>query len=370
MTRLLGCVAMLALVQAPPAPSPCPSPDVSDYPGAWKSRAGYVGGSRFAAPRGSYDRAAAGATLDTLLKLLQGAYPEPRGGMAYFEKHLLFSAPDRDLPFGYSLYVGHTGFRCTSANRLVESVESGVSVTIHVNEFSTLLSKLTAPSVSTSGGELTFNADEDGNYRVGGRPVYLIPSVHERHEGADRYATASRANRGGAPTEQFLVVRREDRPIVTYVTRRDYLQQFRRELEVYTSREIEGSRATAGLPGASTADWQASFVRGMGAYVAAVDAYLRNAPADDLARPVTGLLTHFPIDLENPRLKFAEGDYHLAYLNPDHRDRTLPHHVPQFIVVRWTIKDTTTPATWEMRFRDHISDRLDVAALRALIRTP
>jgi hypothetical protein len=74
-----------------------------------------------------------------------------------------------------------------------------------VNSFSTttLLSIVTAPSVSTSGGDLTFNADEEGNYRVGGRLVYRVPGVHERDSGGDRCAKASRANRGGAPAEQL-----------------------------------------------------------------------------------------------------------------------------------------------------------------------
>lgn len=290
--------------------------------------------------------------------------------MAYFAKYLLFSTPNRELPFGYSLYVGHTNFYCSSANRLVEGGESGVFVNVDVNSFSTagLLSNATAPYVSTSGGNLTFNADEDGNYRVAGRRVYLVPRVHERGKGADRYARASMANRGGAPTEQFVVVRREDRPLFTYVTRREYLQQFRGELEAYKSRETEAHRANAGRPGASSAEWQERFARGMDAYIASVDAYLKDSPDAELARPVSKLPTHFPIDLDSPRVKLEEGDHHLAYLNPDYRDKALPHHVPQFIVLRWSIKDTPTPAAWEKRFREHISGRLDLAALRTLLR--
>lgn len=331
-----------------------------------------MGGARFKAPAGSYNRAAADATLTKVLAVLQAAYPEPKGGMAYFEKHLLFSTPDRDLPFGYSLYAGHSGFSCTSANRLIESVESGVFVNVDVNSFSTttLLSIVTAPEMSTSGGSVQFNADEEGNYRIGGRLVYRVPSVSDRYGQADRYARASRANRGGAPTEQFLVVRKNETPLLIYVTRREYLKQFRSELETYKMREVEGNRANAGLPGASSAEWQAKFVKGMDAYVRAVDAYLSNAPEAELNRPVSGLLPHFPVDLDNPQVKFVEGDYHLAFQNHDYLDKKQPHHIPQFIVIRWSIKDTAASPAWERRFRDHISGRLDIAALRALLGKP
>jgi hypothetical protein len=101
-----------------PRPIPLPSPDLSGHPGEWKARAGYRGTAHIKAPPGSYNRTSADATLSKLLTLLQAAYPQPNGGMAYFTKYFTFSTPDPDGAFGYSLYVGHSGFYCTSANRL------------------------------------------------------------------------------------------------------------------------------------------------------------------------------------------------------------------------------------------------------------
>lgn len=372
MKQLLYFAAALVPALATYAQSPCPNADLSDHPGAWKHRAGYLGAARFKAPPGSYNRAAADATLNKLLALLQAAYPEPKGGMAYFEKYPHFSTPDRELPFGYSLITGHSGFSCTSANRLVESVESGVFINVDVNSFTTttLLSIVTAPEMSTSGGALKFNADEEGNYRVGGRLVYRVPSVWDRHEQADRYARASRSNRGGAPTEQFIVVRKRETPLLNYVTRREYLKQFRGELETYKTREVEGHRANAGRPGASSAEWQAKFVQGIEAYIRAVDGYLRSAPEAELNGPVSELLSHFPMDLDNPQVKFRDGDHYLAYPNQDYLDKKQPHHIPQFVVIQWSIKDTAASPAWERRFRDHISGRLDMAAIQALLGMP
>lgn len=368
MKHVLSCAAAIVLAFAAHAQTPCPNPDLSNHPGAWKPRAGYEGAARFKAPPSSFNRAAADATLNKLLAIVQAAYPEPRGGMAYFEKSLLFSSPDRELPFGYSLYVGHGAFGCTMANRLVESSTTGVFLNVDVNSFwkTSLLSPVTAPA---STGSSKFNADEDGNYRIGGRLVHRVPGVYDRYKEADRYSKLSRSNRGGAPTEQFFVVRKNETPLFEYVTRREYLKQFRGELEYYKSLELERFQANAG-DSAFTADWQARFVKGLDAYIRAVDAYMRSAPETELSRAVSELLPHFPGELDNPQVDFKEGDHHLAWLNPDYLDKKMPHHVPQFVVIRWTIKDTPKPAAWEQRFRDSISNRLDFAAIKALLGKP
>lgn len=369
MRTLLPCLLCAALAFAAHAQSPCPNPDLSSHPGAWKPRAGYVGPARFRAAPGSNNRAAADATLTKLLALLQAAYPEPRGGMAYFDKSFTFSSPDRELPFGYSLYVGHSGFSCTSANRLVESVESGVFINVDVNTFlnTSMLSIVTAPEISTSAGSVKLNADEEGNYRIGGRIAYRVPAVATRSADADRYSITSRADRGGAPTEQYIVLRKNETPLFTYITRREYLQQFRGELETYKSREMEGARANAGTPGASNPEWQARFAKGMDAYLRSVDAYLRSAPEAELSRPVSELLSHFPIDLDNPQVRFRQDDFHLVHFNHTYLDKKLPLHIPQFIVIRWSVKDTPKSPAWEANFREHISNRLDFAAIRALL---
>ena len=126
--------------------------------------------------------------------------------MAYFTKPLLFFPPDRELPFGYSLYVGHSGFSCTSSNRLVESSENGVFLNLN------LLSIVTASETNTTARSRKLNADDEGNYQIGGRLVYRVPAIHDRLHQADRYARTSRANRGGAPTEQFIVLRKYESP--------------------------------------------------------------------------------------------------------------------------------------------------------------
>lgn len=365
----LGSLAALVLVSAAQAQSPCPSDDLSGHTGAWKPRSGYSGRAHRSAPAASYNRAAADAALSKLLALIQSAYPEPKGGIAYFTKHLLFSTPYREWPFGYSLYVGHTGYYCTASNKLVESGESGVFLNLDVNSFDTasLIARVDAPEMRTATAPLKFNADDDGGYRIGGRAVYRIPGVADRYQDVDRYTKSSTPGRAESPSDQWFVVRKDDAPLFAYVTRKQYLQQFRAELETFKARQIESDRAWAKASGTDNADWQARLAKGMDSYVRAVDAYLETSTEADLAQPVSEPLPHLPVDLDNPQVRFRDGEHRIAFLNQDYLNKKQPLHVPQFIVIRLTIREMANPPAWERRFRDQIQTGLDFAALKALL---
>lgn len=245
-------LAMVGWASALHAQTPCPPGDINQHEGAWRPRPGTPGRSQFRAPARSYNSAIADATLDTVLGLLRAAYPQPTGGMAYFAKSVTFSSPYPGLPFGYSLYVGHSGFFCTASNTLAETGESGVGINVDVNRFGTavLLSPVDAPSMNTSGGELRFNADELGQYLINGRRVYRIPAIAGQHRGVDYYTNQRYYTRpGDPPYQQWFVVRKPDLPLFTYVTRREYVEQFRNELKTFTARQIENDREFARLFG-------------------------------------------------------------------------------------------------------------------------
>lgn len=351
------------------AQSPCPSTDLSAHEGSWQPRAGTPAVSQYRAPAGSWDRAAADAILDTVLGLIRAAYPQPRGGVAYFDRDLHFSHPYPGLPFGYSLDVGHSRFGCTGTNALVEGGETGVFIAVDVNTFRTafLLSPVTAPTLSTFNGEVALHADEGGQYLLGGRRVYRIPVIAGEHRGVDRYTNQRHTGPGEPPWEQWFVIRRPDAPLFRYVTRREYAQQFRGELETSMARQIEAEREVGRLTGSSSAEAEAAVARITGAYLRAVDEYLRSAGEAELERPVHEFLSFFPRDPDNPRVEFADGDFALVHLDPDYMDARLPHHIPQFIVIRLGARGTPDAQAWERSFRERITEGLDFEGLKALI---
>lgn len=367
--RLVPCLFLALWASAAQAQTPCPA-DVNQHAGAWRPRASPQSPAQFRAPAGSYNRATADATLETILGLFRAAYPQPTGTMAYFNKNLTFSTPYRARPFGYSLYMGFAGFQCTSAGTLAELGESGVFINVDVNslEGAGFLMPVAAPSMQTPAGEVQVNAagTDEGQYTIGGRRVFLMPADAGTHRGVDHYTRREYGGNDEPPDWQWFVVRRPDVPVVIPVTRREYVQQFRRELESFTSSELAVQRAWARQTGDESVRAHAeAFARSQAAYLQAVDEYLQRATEEELARPVHELLMFFPRDPDHPGVDFREGDRVMAWLNPAYLDPTLPHHVPQLIVIRLSARAGRYP--WEAHLRDRFSNGLDFDTLRALV---
>lgn len=86
---------------------------------------------------------------------------------------------------------------CPSANRVMESGESGVAIQVNVNSLS-LLGNISAPEIITSGRSIKLNADQEGNDRIGRRRVYTLPGSLDRFEGTDRYENAKQISNANA----------------------------------------------------------------------------------------------------------------------------------------------------------------------------
>jgi hypothetical protein len=361
---------LLACASTMPAQTPCPPGDISQRTGAWQRRPFPKAAGTYRAAPGSYDRAAADRTLDTILALFRAAYPQPTGTNAYFDRDLTFSTPSRGVPFGYALSLAFSGFYCTSAGRLAEYGESGVFVNVEVNRFESagLLVAASAPSMSTSAGQHRFNpADgEDTQYTIGGRRIFLMPTTSGTHRGADYYAKHEYATDRDPPDWQWFVIRKPDVPLLLPVTRREYVQQFRSELQDYTEREIANRLEWARQSGDNTVVAQVPvFARGQAAYLQAVDDYLARADAAELARPVSAPLMFLARDPDNPAVQFRDGARIMATLNPAYLDTRVPAHVPRFIVIQLSARATRHP--YEANLRERIAAGLDIDALKALL---
>ena len=224
-TCSLLCLFLIACASPVRAQAPCPPGDINQHQGAWRVRPFPRHVAQFKAAAGSYSRPAADRTLDTILGLIRAAYPQPAGTNAYFDRDLTFSTPSRGVPFGYALSVAFDGFFCTPAGKLAEMGESGIFINVDVNRFESagLLMKAAAPTMSTLKGELTFNAagDEDGQYTLAGKRVFLMPVTAGEHRGVDYYAKHEYSRTGNPPDWQWFVVRKPGVPLVVPVTRRE-----------------------------------------------------------------------------------------------------------------------------------------------------
>lgn len=371
MTRTLAALLLGVVCTAPlPAQTPCPPGDINRLEGAWRHRPFPQYTAPYRPAAGTYDRAAANRTLDSILAVFRAAFPQPIGTNAYYDRDVTFSTSDRGVPFGYSLSIAFGGFYCVRSETLHEYTESGVFINVEVNRFSSasLVMPVTAPSVSTREGDRRLNAvdADDPQYTIGGRRVFVIPAAHGSHRGVDYYS-ANRYSRDADPPDwQWFVIRKPDVPLLIPVTRREYVPQFRRELTEYTEQEIANLVHRARVEGdPSAATFLPVFARGQAAYLQAIDDYLATAGDAELARPVSEPLMLLPRDSDRPRVEFRDGDRVMAVINPAYLDTTRPHHVPQFIVVQLSARATRYP--WESALRERFATALDFDALRAML---
>lgn len=352
--------------------SPCPAGNLSHYPGAWKPFSGYQTVSQFRAKAGTYDKSAADATLERLLALARQAYPQPKGGNANYTKYLDFSNAYDYMPFGYRLNIGHPGFVCTVGDRITETVETGVYLVFHVNSYQSIASSVSAPEVPGTNRRLGVMPDSESDYSINGRRVF---GIHENFVGSngwlDHYTEKIYA--GEEPRQQWFIVRKENVPLFSYVTRREYLTQFREEIRIYRDEHIlhieDGYRKYPEVF-KQEYEWLQEYTGRAEKAIRLVDDYLMNKSEEELNRPVSELISHgYMIYTDEPEINFREDRFHLVFYNDEYLDEKLPRHIPQFIVVELSgpAHDKTGRDAWKYNFRKQMMEGLDFNAMHNMI---
>jgi len=353
--------------------SPCPTDNLSNYPGAWKNFSGYSAPGHIKAKPGSYDKTAADANLEKLLDLAKKAYPKPMGGNANFTKHLDFSNVDDYLPFGHKLYIGHPGFVCTVGDKLTETFETGVYLVFHINNYAPFVFPVNAPEVP--GTEQLIGAIDESDifYGINGKRVFLIHENFVSSNGwMDHYT--EKIYRDEIPRQQWYNIRRENTPLFSYVTRKEYLKQFREEIKTYTDiymRHVEDEYKKYPESFKQTYEGLDDYRKRVQNGIRLVDEYLLNKSEDELGKPLSELI-HFEFLLysEDTELKFREDRFHLAFFNEEYLDKKLPLHIPQFIIVELSAPahDKTGKDSWKYNFRKKMMDGLDFTSIHNMLR--
>jgi uncharacterized protein (TIGR02145 family) len=352
--------------------NPCPTDNLNYYPGAWKPFSGYWGGRPINAKPGSYDKTAADAALDKLLALAKKAYPQPAGGNANFTKYLAFSNVDDFLPFGYWLYIGHPGFVCTVGDKITETFETGVYLTFHINTYESFAQPVDAPEVPQSKVRLGLMKGSESGYSINGQRVFYIHENFVSTNGwMDHYTEKIYAEE--EPRRQWYIIRKENVPLFRYVTRREYLEQFREEIREYRAeyiRIVQDYYNKYPEYGREQYDQIPDFEKKAEKVVRLVDEYLQNNSEAELSKPVSEMINHTMIlFMDEPEIKFREDRFHLAYFNEDYLYKKLPHHIPQFMVIELSgpAHDKTGRFAWKYNFRKSMQEGLDFVEIYKLI---
>lgn len=353
--------------------NPCPTKNLSDYPGTWKPRSSYrgVGPAQKTPPAGTYNKVIAGANLDKLLVLAKNAYPEPKGGNAYFTKLTDPRILYKWEKFGYKLYIGHSSFVCTAGQKITESVETGVYLEFYVNNFSDFVSPVGAPTMNESNLRYFPAAKDDDTYTIGGKRVFRIPINHiSSNSGMDQYTEKIYGN--NEPRERWFILRKENVPLFRYITRKEYIIQFKEEIRLYKNEYIQYVKTNYQKhPEAmqSTFDWLPKFEANAEKLTRRIDEYLQNSSTEELNKPMAELIHYGILFNDDPKLRFLEDRFHLVFINEDYFDLKKPVHIPQLIIV----KLSSPPANknpeyaWRDHFRNSIINGLDMKAISSMI---
>ncbi len=348
--------------------NPCPTENLSDYPGAWKPYSGYQAVAQFKAKPGSYNKSAAIANLDKLLALAKQAYHQPMGGNANFTKYLDFSTAYSFMPIGYHLHIGHPGFVCGARNNIDLTYETGVTLKISINNPEVFASHITPYKVNGTDHYIGAMKNAESEYGINGKRVFLIHENFVSTNGwLDHYT--EKIYRDEEPTQQWFIIRRENEPLFRYVTRKEYLTQFREEIKEYRDvyiHHIENQYKKYPESFKQTYEGLDDYKRRAENAIRLVDDYLKNKSREELSKPLSELINfEYILYSDATELKFREDRFHLAFFNEEYLDKKLPLHIPQFMVVflSGSAHDKTGPDSWKYNFRKKMMDGLDFKAM-------
>lgn len=348
--------------------SPCPTENLSQYPGEWKPRNGYVAEAQYKAKPGTYNKSAASINLDKLLALAKQAYPKPLGGDANFTRYLDFSSAYSYMPIGYRLYIGHPGFICSNTNKIALTYETGVYLNIAINNFENFASHVTAQQVAGTNKYIGSVKNSESDYGINGKRVFLIPGDFINSNGwKDHYS--EKLYSGEEPAEQWFIIHREKEPLFNFVTRREYMTQFREEIREYRDvyiRHIESEYKKYPESYKSVYDDLGNYKTKSDHAIKRVDDYLKSKSEEDLNKPVSNPFNfEMFIHSDDMEIKFREDRFYMAYFNDAYLDKKLPLHIPQFMIVQLsaTSHDKTGKNVWKYNFRQKMMGSLDFKAM-------
>ena len=352
--------------------NPCPTDNLSNHPGFWKPYIGYRGAGQFKAKPGTYSKSVADANLDKMLAFAKQAYPQPMGGIANFTKYPSFSSAYSFMPFGYSLYIGHPGFVCGANNKIDLTYETGVSLEISINNPELFASHLSSYQVNGTDHYIGGFKNDESHYSINGKRVFLIHENFVSTNGwMDHYTEQIHGNQ--EPREQWYIVRRENEPLFRYVTRKEYLTQFREEIKEYRDvyiRHIESQYKEFPESFKQTYDGLDEYRRRAENAIRLVDNYLENKGTEELSKPLSNLVSvEHLLYSGTTELIFPVDRFHLVYFNEEYLDKKLPLHIPQFIIIRLSgssFGDTGTKA-WKDNFRKKMMEGLDFKAMHNML---
>ena len=378
MRNLFQLIIIILFVNTSFAQQPCNDEAIMNTKGSWKkvSDANPFPDPSF--PKNQYPQAT--TRIDKMQKLLQAAYPEPKGMEASWSRDISGNPEVKAGPVPYELYAQFRVFFCNyEKNGYEVNPERGADFFVWANQFNWL-----------AGSQQTNYINK--HYIIQKQPVYLLNKKIGALNGYPLYEGIS------ADSRAIIITRTGQSPYLP-VTQKQFLKaflnyngkRFVKDLAFETNRTVktdaqEEEEKQNGLKGIEKG-YKADAVERYKAYYLknyqtekqrkeAKIARMKKTYEDDM-KPARDLLADsLKADLEQPAildfdnvLTFKEftteekGGQQLVRINPDYFNMTLPRYVPQFLIVYWSWDDAKPANIW----RAQVEKNFNFNALKEMI---
>ena len=361
------------------AQEPCNDDAIMNTKGHWEKRNDAIVFPDSSFPKKQFSQA--NSRVDKMQKILQAAYPDPKGIEAGWYRGITGDAAVKGGPAPYSLEALFLAYYC-NGKKVEAGGETGTWFYVWANQVS------------------GWFAEYEKYYRIQKQPVYLLQKRSGTLNGYPLYEGIYNGTSNSRYTRFIMIMRPGSSPYVP-VTEKQFLQAFlnynekrftknyQAQLERsqhFKTAEEEEAIKQAGLKMIEKVNKPESWERRKADYLRnyktdkqqkeewltklsksyeedmkPAHAILDNGTAQELEQPAlldfTNLLTfkHFSTA--------EEGGRELVRLNPDYFNTALPKYIPQILVVYWSW-DKNKPGIY---FNEQIEKHFDFNALKNML---
>ena len=378
MVKILSFIILFSLMHVyADAQQPCNDEVIMNAKGSWKKIADANPFPDESFPKNQFPMA--NSRIDKMQKILQAAYPEPKGMEAIWNHSISGEPQIKGGPTPYSLNAGFLGYYCSYEKKIVSADEArggetGTWMYIWANQLNGWFAEFVK------------------YYTIHKLPVYLLPkrmgvlNGYPLYEGIRKFSNAIIITRSGQTPYLPVTQKQFLKAFINYKEKK-----FVKNLALETDRSV---RTDAEEEEAMRKGWeyQSKFYKGDVAVRRKAE-YFKNYISDKQRKElnITLLKTSFGDDLKPARKLLADslntdleipalldldnlllfkqfiaeknGGQELVRLNPDYFDLSLPKYIPQLLIVHWSWDDRIPANYWRTR----IEKNFDFNALKEMI---
>jgi hypothetical protein len=310
---------------------PCDESHLMSIKGSWKKRTDSNPFPDTSFPKSQFSLVK--SRIDQMQKILQAAYPEPKGTEAGWYRCISGKALVQDGPVPFELTAMFPAYYCNHNSNATElGDETGTWLYVWANH-------------------LSWFAERVDYYKVNKQPVYLLTERAGELNGSPLYRGIHNSNSNGITHCSAQILTRSGQSPYLPVDRKTFLRLLLKRNEKRFNESMEVQKNISGRTDQQKEKLLAMFKKTHEDEIKPAQDYLANSSESELAQPaiivdLTGFKSFRTIE---------KGGQELVRLNPAYFDTKLPRYVPQFLIVYWRWEDRVAGQYFNKQVEEHFN---------------